>query len=226
MVVLIRPPTCGLPVAILEFVVYRDPTGCLTTFYFSPFEVQDDSNPSGDGLPHLSWIKLGGAATLEYHAVGTLNLPVTLWVRHGGVADLYADLFAPIFKFRSGELCAVVRDDPVGNAKSDHNILEKFLGLGGCDRGDGFGFNPLGEFVDGDEEVCVTAERSLQGTDHVEAPDCERPSDWDGLQFLRWHVYLPSEILASFTFADEYIGICDSGWPKETLPVSLADQCS
>src|SRR5438105_878834 len=64
MVVWIRPPTCGLPVAILELVVYRDPTGCLTAFYFSPFEVRDDSNPSGDGLPHLSRIKLGGAATI------------------------------------------------------------------------------------------------------------------------------------------------------------------
>src|SRR6266540_2758936 len=64
MVVRIRPPTCGLPVAILELVVYRDPTGCLTAFYFSPFEVRDDSNPSGDGLPHLSRIKLGGAATV------------------------------------------------------------------------------------------------------------------------------------------------------------------
>src|SRR5437016_8097889 len=54
---------CGLPVAILEFVVYRDPTGCLTAFYFSPFEVRDDSNPSGNGLSHLNRIKLGGAAT-------------------------------------------------------------------------------------------------------------------------------------------------------------------
>src|SRR5438132_12279023 len=30
---------------------------------FSPFEVRDDSNPSGDGLSHLNRIKLGGAAT-------------------------------------------------------------------------------------------------------------------------------------------------------------------
>ena len=43
--------------------VYRDPTGCLTAFYFSPFEVRDDSNPSGDGLSHLNRINLGGAAT-------------------------------------------------------------------------------------------------------------------------------------------------------------------
>src|SRR6266540_511802 len=63
MVVRIRPPTCGLPVMIHEYVVYQDPTGCLTAFRFSPFEVRDDSNPSGDGLSHLNRAKLGGAAT-------------------------------------------------------------------------------------------------------------------------------------------------------------------
>src|SRR6266542_4670343 len=69
MVVRIRPPTCGLPVAIHEFVVYQDPTGCLTAFCFSPFEVRDDSNPSGDGLSHLNRINLGGAATLSVRAL-------------------------------------------------------------------------------------------------------------------------------------------------------------
>ena len=101
--------------------------------------------------------------------------------------------------------------------------MEKFFGLGGCDRGDGFGFDPLGEFVDGDEEVCVTTGRFLQGADHVETPDRKGLGDWDGLQFLRWHVYLPSEVLASFAFADEFVSVCDSGWPKESLSVSLAN---
>src|SRR5438876_6647140 len=155
-----------------------------------------------------------------------LDLPVTLWVCHGSVADLDAELFAPIFEFRPSELCAVVRDDPVGNTESDHNVLEEFLGLGCCDRGDRFGFDPLDEFVDGDEEVCVTVRRSLQRADHVEAPDCERSSDWNGLQFLHRHVYLPCKILASFTFANDLVCICDSGRPKETLPISLSDQCS
>ena len=68
MVVGIRAPTCGLPVAIHEFVVYWDPTGCLTAFCFSPFEVRDDSNPSRDGLSHLNRIKLGGAATAGIRA--------------------------------------------------------------------------------------------------------------------------------------------------------------
>ena len=53
--------------------VHRDPTGCLTAFYFSPFEVRDDSNPSGDGLPHLSRIKLGGAATVSLAIQGRFD---------------------------------------------------------------------------------------------------------------------------------------------------------
>src|SRR6266511_5097553 len=64
---------CGLPVAIHEFVVYQDPTGCLTVFYFSPFEVRDDSNPSRDGLSHLNRIKLGGAATTSVVDWATLD---------------------------------------------------------------------------------------------------------------------------------------------------------
>src|SRR6266498_2830726 len=79
MVVRIRPPTCGLPVAILEFVVYRDPMGCLTAFCFSPFEVRDDSNPSGDRLSHLNRIKLGGAATPSlFGSLGPSLLAFTL----------------------------------------------------------------------------------------------------------------------------------------------------
>src|SRR6266508_1170170 len=96
---------------------------------------------------------------------------------------------------------------------------------------DRFGFNPLGEFVNGNEEVRITTRCSLQGADHVVTLDCKRPSDRDGLQLLHRHVYLPSKILASLTFADELVDICDSSRPdnsrpKETLPISLADQCS
>ena len=54
--------------------VYQDPAGCLTAFGFSPFEVRDDSNPSGDGLPHLNRMKLGGAATVGMVS-GVQNLP-------------------------------------------------------------------------------------------------------------------------------------------------------
>src|SRR6266508_4097550 len=56
----------------LEFVVYRDPTGCLTAFCFSPFEVRDDSNPSRDGLSHLNRANSGGAATAIRYSVSLI----------------------------------------------------------------------------------------------------------------------------------------------------------
>src|SRR6266540_3355450 len=38
-------------------------------------------------------------------------------------------------------------------------------------------------------------------------------------------MYLPSKKLTSLTFADEFVCICDSGRPEESLPISLAYQC-
>src|SRR6266508_6916841 len=61
---------CMIPTTYV-WVTCRDPGICGSSgshgmpdgLPFSPFEVRDDSNPSGDGLSHLNRIKLGGAAT-------------------------------------------------------------------------------------------------------------------------------------------------------------------
>src|SRR6266540_4181540 len=153
-------------------------------------------------------------------------LPVTLWVCHRSVVDFDTEFFAPIFEIYACELSAIIHDNPVGDAESDHNVLEEFLYFGSCDRADRFGFNPLGEFVDGDEEMCKTTRCSLQRADYVKTPDCKWPSDRDSLQFLCRHVYLPSKILASLTFADDFVCVCNSNRPEETLLIGLADQCS
>src|SRR6266498_3532797 len=110
--------------------------------------------------------------------------------------------------------------------ESDHTRLGEFFCFGNYDRGDRFGFNTLGELVDGDEEMCKTTRRSLQRADHVETPDCKWPSDGDSLHLLRWDVYLLSKILASLAFADNFVCVCDSSQPEETMLISLADQCS
>lgn len=82
-------------------------------------------------------------------------------MRHGGVDDFDAEFFTPAFEFCAYELSAVIGDNPVWDAKSDHDVLEQFLCFSHCDHGYRFGFNPLSEFVDGDEEVCVTTRRFL-----------------------------------------------------------------
>ena len=83
--------------------VYRDPTGCLTAFYFSPFEVRNDSNPSGDGLPHLSRIKLGGAATYSLDPAAQSNAQVNIDGLNKG-SDMEAQIEAFCHWFRIGRL--------------------------------------------------------------------------------------------------------------------------
>ena len=129
-------------------------------------------------------------------------------------------------KFTACKLSAVVHDYPVWNAKSDHDVLEELFGLPGCDLGYRFGFNPLGELVDGDEEMCKTTRRRLEGSDHVESPCIEGPGDRGRLKLLRRHVYLPSEVLTSLTCVDDGVRVGNCGWPEETLPIDFAYQSS
>jgi hypothetical protein len=51
------------------------------------------------------------------------------------------------------ELGVVVRDDAVGNPKAMNDVGEEQHGLLRPDVGDGSGLDPLGKFVDGDEQV-------------------------------------------------------------------------
>ena len=70
--------------------VYRDPTGYLTAFSFSPFEVRDDSNSSGDGLSHLNRINLGGAATAGTRAkVSGQGIITTIYFQNFRVKPYY-----------------------------------------------------------------------------------------------------------------------------------------
>src|SRR5207244_2497575 len=105
-------------------------------------------------------------------------------------------------------------------------VLEEFLCFGSCDSADRFGFNSLGEFVDGNKEMSKTTRRSLQRADHVETPNYKQPSGQDSLQLLRQYVYLPGKILASLAFANNFICISNNSQPEETLLISLAHQCS
>ena len=50
------------------------------------------------------------------------------------------------------------------------------------------------------------------------------PRSWDGLQFLRWHVYLLGEKLTSFTMSDEVFYVDDGRGPIKTSSESFVDQ--
>ena len=89
-----------------------------------------------------------------------------------------------------------------------------------------FVLDPLGELVDGHVHILETCWRRLERPDHVQSLACERPGNWDGLQFLCRYVYLLGEKLASFTASNEVFYIGDGCGPVKTDSKSFADQVS
>jgi hypothetical protein len=72
---------------------------------------------------------------------------------HGRPEHANVMVVAEIQKLFTSELGAVVRDDAVGDPKAMNNVGEELHSLLGPDAGDRAGLDPLGEFVDSDEQV-------------------------------------------------------------------------
>jgi hypothetical protein len=89
---------------------------------------------------------------------------------------------AEIQKLFTSELGAIVCDDTVGDPKAMNNVGEEEHSLLGPDAGDRAGLDPLGEFVDCDEQVGEAASCPFQWSDKVEPPNGKRPCDGDSLQ--------------------------------------------
>jgi hypothetical protein len=80
-------------------------------------------------------------------------------MRHQCVLDLDIELFGEFLKFARGEVGAVVGDDAIRYAVSVDDGLEELDCRGRFLVGDWDGFDPLGELVDGDQQVSVASSR-------------------------------------------------------------------
>jgi hypothetical protein len=108
---------------------------------------------------------------------------------------------AEIQKNFTSKLGTIVHDDTVGNPKVVDDVGEKEHSLLGPDAGDRAGLDPLGEFVDGNEQVGEAAGCPFQRSDKVKPPNGERPRDGNGLQGMCWKMRLSRIVLATFTGA-------------------------
>jgi hypothetical protein len=106
-----------------------------------------------------------------------------------------------IQKLFTNKLGAIVRDDIVGNPKTVDDVGEKEHSLLGPDAGDRTGLNPLGKFVNGNEQVGEATSYPSQGSDKVEPPNGERPCDRDSLQGVGREMGLSRKVLATFVGA-------------------------
>jgi hypothetical protein len=89
---------------------------------------------------------------------------------------------AEIQKHFTSKLGAIVRDDTVGNPKAVDDVGEKEHSLLRPDAGDRTSLDPLGKFVNGNEQVGEAASCPFQGSDKVEPPNSKWPYDGDSLQ--------------------------------------------
>jgi hypothetical protein len=82
-----------------------------------------------------------------------------------------------------------------------NDIGEEQRDLLRSDIGNGTGLDPLGKFVNGDEQVGEAPSCFLLGSDQVEPPNGEWPCDGNGLQGMSREMGLPCVLLASFAGA-------------------------
>jgi hypothetical protein len=80
-------------------------------------------------------------------------------VRHRCVLYLDAELLGELLKFTCGEVGAVVGDDAVRHAISVDDGLKKLDRRSRFLIGDWDSFDPLGELIDGDQQVGVVPSR-------------------------------------------------------------------
>jgi hypothetical protein len=104
-------------------------------------------------------------------------LPIRHGMSYGGPVHPDVVILAKIQEFFAGELGAVVGDDGVWDPEAMDDVGEERHRLLGPDAVQGSDLDPLGEFVDGDQQVRVAPGRFLQGTDEVQTPHSKGPGD-------------------------------------------------
>src|SRR6185312_626332 len=155
---------------------------------------------------------------MEDHAIGTLHLPVRLWVCHSRPVHTYVEAVAERQEFLACELGAVVGDDRIRDPEPKDDVGEEQNRLLGFDLADVSSLDPLGEFVDRHQQVGEAPGRLLQWTDEVQSPHGKRPRDGDGLQSMGREMSFSSVELATLAGPHDVGGVGDRGEPVKSLP--------
>lgn len=102
----------------------------------------------------------------KYMCICSLHLPFATRMSITREVELGPDFLVVFGEVLTGELRAIVSDDTVGDSKVANNSTDEFDCHAHGDLGDGKGFSPLCEVVNGNKEVLA-------------APDCLREGPQD-----------------------------------------------
>jgi hypothetical protein len=151
-------------------------------------------------------------------------LTIGLWVHDGRPVHTDVVLVAEFQEFLAGELGHVVSDDGVGHPEPVDDVREEHYDLLCPEIRDWVHLDPLGELVNGDQQVGVAPERLSQGPDNVQPPHGKRPRDGDHLEGVRWEVGFAGIELAPFTGAHDLTSVDNCGRPVEALAKRVAHE--
>lgn len=90
---------------------------------------------------------------MQHHPIGTLDLTIGPRMSDGGEIEPDVVLLAKFPKDMTGKLRAVVGDDRVWHSKAADDVVDELDSSARADTGARLHLDPLGELVDGDEEV-------------------------------------------------------------------------
>ena len=119
----------------------------------------------------LELIVDAGLDPLEDPPVGMLNLAIRLGVIDRSPIHLDYPGVTEVQELVTCELSAIVSNNVTGDSEHVDDVLNEFGRLLRLEVGDGLDFDPLGELVNGDQEVIEAPRHLLELPDHVEAPD-------------------------------------------------------
>jgi hypothetical protein len=112
---------------------------------------------------------------LEHHVIGSLDLAVAPWVGDRGVVDVDEVILAKVPEDRASEGCTQVGDDLIGHTEEMFDVSDQFNYFFRCYFRNRSDFNPLGEFVYGNQDVFVADRGGTKRTHNVETPHSEGP---------------------------------------------------
>jgi hypothetical protein len=107
-----------------------------------------------------------------------------------------------ISKFDSYKRGTQIYDDTVGYSETMHEVLGELDCFCCVVFYEWLVLDPLGEFVNCNEDVLKTSFGLFEWTYLVQPLACERPGMRDANQLMSWYVSLPREHLASFALSD------------------------
>ena len=119
------------------------------------------------------------------------------------------------------ELSAIVSNNVTGDSEHVDDVLNEFGRLLRLEVGDGLDFDPLGELIDGDQEVIEPPGCLLELPDHVEAPNHEWLGDGNSLEGLGQQLTLLGIVLAPLARLDEVLSVDEGSRPVEAMFKSL-----